>query len=99
MIRRPDEAHLEYATSLGRAIYSFNIRDYQRIHTQYQSNGRNHSGIIVGLQQRFSLGQQMSRLIKNNWFEISRRNAEFHRVFKLLGLTCSSSSFDSPAPS
>jgi hypothetical protein len=39
MIRIPDENHLEYATSQGRVLYSFNIGDYQRIHTQYLVNG------------------------------------------------------------
>ena len=31
MLNRHDTEHLEYATSLGRVLYSYNMKDYQRI--------------------------------------------------------------------
>jgi len=59
MIERPDEEHLTFATEQGRAIYTFNIGDFCRLHARRPT----HSGIIVAQQQRFSVGEQMRRLL------------------------------------
>ena len=64
MIRRDDIEHLELATLQGRALYSFNVGDYQRLHTEYLTQGKHHAGIILAQQQRYSLGEQMRRLLK-----------------------------------
>jgi len=64
MIRHDDTEHLELATSQGRALYSFNVGDYQRLHTEYLTQGKHHAGIILAQQQRYSLGEQMRRLLK-----------------------------------
>jgi hypothetical protein len=64
MIRRDDFEHLELATSQGRALYSFNVGDYQHLHTEYLTQGKHHAGIILAQQQRYSLGEQMRRLLK-----------------------------------
>lgn len=64
MIRRDDADHLELATSQRRALYSFNVGDYQRLHTEYLTAGKRHSGIILAQQQRYNLGEQMRRLLK-----------------------------------
>jgi hypothetical protein len=42
-----DHEHLKYASSLGRAIFTFNTRDYARLHVQWLSEGQSHFGIIV----------------------------------------------------
>jgi hypothetical protein len=63
MIRRDDIEHLELATSQGRALYSFNVGDYQRLHTQFLTQGKHHSGIILAQQQRYTVGEQMRRLL------------------------------------
>ncbi len=47
LIQIPDERHLEYATSLNRTVFTFNVRDYARLHTEYLSAGRHHAGIIA----------------------------------------------------
>jgi uncharacterized protein DUF5615 len=59
MIRRDDADHLELATSQGRVLYSFNVGDYQQLHTEYLTDGKRHSGIILAQQQRYNLGEQM----------------------------------------
>ena len=42
-----DDAHLRYATAASRVLYSFNRRDYLRIHTAWMVAGRQHAGIIL----------------------------------------------------
>jgi hypothetical protein len=64
MIHRTDPEHLEYATTQGRVLYSFNVQDYMKIHTQYLMEERQHTGIILSLQQQYSIGEQMRRLLK-----------------------------------
>jgi hypothetical protein len=64
MTHRDDCDHLDYATSQGRALYSFNIGDYVALHTEYVAQGKHHAGIILAQQRRFSLGEQMRRLLK-----------------------------------
>jgi hypothetical protein len=62
MIRRDDNEHLDYATGEGRSLYSYNVRDYQLLHTQYLMVAKSHAGIIVAQQQKYSVGEQMRRL-------------------------------------
>ncbi len=72
MIERSDHDHLDHATVLGRALYSFNVADFYRLHESYRSRGKSHSGIIVARQQHYSVGQQMRRLVNL----ISTKSAE-----------------------
>ena len=64
MIRRKDEEHLTWATAQGRALYSFNIGDFHDIHTEWTSAGRDHAGIILAQQKRYSTGEQIRRLLR-----------------------------------
>jgi Domain of unknown function (DUF5615) len=64
MVFRPDSVHLTHATSLGRVLYSFNVGDYCQLHGEWLASGQSHSGIIVASQQRFSIGEQMRRLLR-----------------------------------
>ncbi len=64
LIRTPDEDHLEYARMNGRVLYSFNVGDYMALHTAYLTEGKEHAGIILGEQQRYSVGEQMRRLLR-----------------------------------
>lgn len=59
-----DDEQLEFATAQGRVIYSCNKGDFQRLHTTYLSQGRNHAGIILAPQQRYSVGEQARRLLR-----------------------------------
>ncbi len=57
-----DEEQLEFSTSLGRVLYSANVRDYARIHGEWLAIDRRHAGIIVCNQQGWSIGEQIRRL-------------------------------------
>ena len=60
MIERQDDDHLAFATREGRVLYSFNVGDYCRL----QAQGRFHAGLVLALQQRYPVGDQMRRLLR-----------------------------------
>lgn len=64
MAGRDDEEHLDTATAQGRVLYSFNQRDFLRLHYAWSASNKAHTGIILGTQQRYSIGEQMRRLLK-----------------------------------
>ena len=70
-----DEEQLAYATKHGRTLYSFNISDFMALHTSCVAAGKQHAGIVLGQQQRYSVGEQMRRLIRL----IQMRSAESMR--------------------
>ena len=57
MVSRSDEDHLRHASDDARVLYSFNIRDYSLLHEQWIASGREHSGIVLASQQRYSIGE------------------------------------------
>ena len=64
MVQREDEDQLMTATGLGRVLYSYNRGDYQLLHQQWLTEGRNHSGIVVAKQQHYSIGEELRRLTR-----------------------------------
>jgi hypothetical protein len=64
MVERSDEEHLEYATADGRALYTFNIADFSRLHATWLGAARSHAGLILCRQQQYTVGEQMRRLLK-----------------------------------
>jgi len=64
MIRRKDEEHLHFAMAQGRALYSCNVGDFYEIHTAWTTSGRDHCGIVLTLQRRYSTGEQIRRLLR-----------------------------------
>ena len=48
MLAQPDEQQLEWALSNQRVIYSFNARDFYRIHSDWLSCEKSHAGIVLG---------------------------------------------------
>ena len=64
MINRADDAHLSTAATLGRVLYTYNTADFCALHQDWISHGRRHSGIIVATQQRYSVGEEIRRLIR-----------------------------------
>ncbi len=62
LIHVPDEQHLDYATSLNRTIFTFNARDFAKLHTEYLATGRHHAGIIISAQ--LPVGVILRRLLK-----------------------------------
>ena len=63
MVEKDDIDHLEYASNQGRVLYSFNIGDYYHLHTEFLTQGKEHAGIILAQQQRYSIGEQQRRLL------------------------------------
>ena len=64
MIERPDAEHLAYANAQRRVLYSSNVSDFYRLHTEYLSAGKSHYGIVLAPQQRYSVGNQLRGLLK-----------------------------------
>ncbi len=64
LINRPDEEHLMLAALNGLTLYSFNVRDYMALHSIYLAEEKQHAGIILAQQQRYSVGEQMRRLLR-----------------------------------
>ena len=50
MIECKDRDHLDYATAQGCILYSFNVRDFYRLHTVYLAGGQSHAGLILARQ-------------------------------------------------
>lgn len=63
MNERDDREQLEYATAQGRVVYTFNVGHFCNIHKSYMAHGKSHSGIIVVNRQRYSVGEQIRRLL------------------------------------
>ncbi len=57
-----DREHLEYASSLGHTILTFNTRDFVKLHTEYAALGKRHAGVIVSDQTH--VGVILRRLLK-----------------------------------
>jgi len=63
MIARSDQEQLDHAASQNRVLCSFNVADFFRIHSEWVHSGENHAGIILSMQQQYSIGEQMRRLL------------------------------------
>jgi len=81
MLGRSDADHLDYATSQGRVLYSFNRGDFYRLHTRYLTEGKSHAGIILASQQRYSIGDQMRQLLE---LIATKSSAEIHNNVEFL---------------
>lgn len=79
LISKSDEEHLEFAASFNRVLFTFNTRDFVRLHTEYLSTGRFHSGIIVSNQAQ--VGVIVRRLLK---LLDTRSAAEMHNWLEFL---------------
>jgi len=64
LLAEPDAAQLEWATTHQRVLFSYNRRDFYRLHAEWMEEGRDHCGIILASQGRFSIGEQVRRLVR-----------------------------------
>ena len=64
MIEQPDEKHLSFATAQQRVLYSSNIGDFCRLHNIWLTQNRSHTGMVLSLQQHYSVGERMRCLLK-----------------------------------
>ena len=72
LTERSDEEQLDWACSAERVIYTFNAGHFAKLHQLFAATGRPHAGIIVGNQQRYSVGEQLRRISRI----IASRSAE-----------------------
>jgi hypothetical protein len=63
MSEQNDPAQLEYATRTERVLYTFNVGHFCQLHKEYMASGKSHAGIIVVYRQRYSIGEQIRRLL------------------------------------
>jgi hypothetical protein len=63
LIGASDEEQLAWATKHGRTIYTFKAKHFCKLHQELLRAGKGHGGIIIGQQQRYSVGEQLRRLI------------------------------------
>lgn len=70
----PDESQLLWATSESRALVTFNVGDFVRLHSDWMAQGRGHAGIVVSSQR--SLSDTLLRLknLANHLDEVSMRD-------------------------
>ena len=61
---RSDKEQLIWSTGHGRVLFSCNARDFYKLHTSIVELGDSHGGIVLGPQQRYSIGEQLRRLLK-----------------------------------
>ena len=64
LIALPDEEHLSWAAENGRVLYSFNVSDFMALHISYLAAAKDHVGMVLAQQQRYSVGEQMRRLLR-----------------------------------
>jgi len=75
----PDYDQLKYAVSEQRAIFTFNVGDFNRLHKEYAVTGKRHFGILLSKQIPFGeTGKRLTNFlfthtdseIRNNLFWI-----------------------------
>lgn len=60
-LRESDESQLAWASQEGRAILTFNVADFARIHNEWMSRFRHHAGIVVSRQR--PIGDLLERIV------------------------------------
>ncbi|WP_008316285.1 DUF5615 family PIN-like protein [Leptolyngbya sp. PCC 6406] len=63
MLGQSDESQLAWAWTHQRVIYSFNVRDFYRLHSDCLVMGKPHAGIVLS-RQGYSVGDQMRGLLQ-----------------------------------
>ena len=64
LIEASDEKQLRWCDQQRRVLYTFNIRHFYALHADWMNAGQRHAGIILALQQQYSIGEQMRRLLR-----------------------------------
>jgi len=64
LVEKSDEEQLAFAAAQGCVLYTFNVSDFYRLHTEWVGAGREHPRMILAPQQRFSVGELLRRLLR-----------------------------------
>jgi hypothetical protein len=57
-----DPEQLAFAAQQRRVLYTFNVRDYARLHVEFLVAGQDHHGIFAIPDQRISIGEKIRRV-------------------------------------
>lgn len=60
-LRQTDESQLEWASSEGRVLVTFNVGHFAGIHALWMQQGRHHDGMVVSAQR--PIGDLLRRLL------------------------------------
>ena len=85
LIEASDERQLRWCHQHGSVLYTFNVRHFYALHTAWMNAGQEHAGMILALQQQYSIGEQMRRLlrlVKTVSAEEMRNRVEFLSVWR-----------------
>jgi Domain of unknown function (DUF5615) len=58
-----DEEQLRWANENKRVIYTYNVGDFCRLHKKFTQQNISHSGILLGTQKRYSIGEQLQGIL------------------------------------
>jgi Domain of unknown function (DUF5615) len=61
---KTDEEQLLFASTRGCVLYTFNVSDFYALHANWLGIARHHAGLILSPQQRFSVGEQLRRILR-----------------------------------
>jgi hypothetical protein len=64
LTEKTDEEQLACATERACVLYTFNVSDFHRLHLQWAVAGREHAGMILATLQRYSVGEQLRRILR-----------------------------------
>ena len=64
MLYKTDKEQLTWATENNRVIFSFNTRDFYRLHTLLLEQRLSHSGMILAPQQRYGIGELLRGVLR-----------------------------------
>ena len=64
LIGRSDADQLTFAAANGCVLYTYNVSDFYHLHAEWLAIGRDHCGMILAPQQRFSVGEQLRRILR-----------------------------------
>jgi hypothetical protein len=62
----PDRVQLEHSTAEGRVLFTYNVGDFFALHARLREEGQSHADLILAVQQRYSVGEQMRRILRIN---------------------------------
>jgi predicted nuclease of predicted toxin-antitoxin system len=62
MLGKDDSDQLEYASAQGRAILTFNMGDFAKLHRSWHEEGKHHAGIIVSPELEMRRFRELLRL-------------------------------------
>ena len=64
MRRQGDEDQLRWAAAQRRALFSYNVGHFYRLHTSFLARGEDHGGLILVGQRRYGIREQLRAVLR-----------------------------------